>query len=513
MKNSFLLKKVFPLFMVLSAGVTLAQAATVYEYRVPLKGLTITPLAENEGETPSAPDSVVLALRGEDLPQGTVGLLYPVFDFKSLLTLTGGNPLPPLSAVSWEVSGALPPGLSLDESTGVLSGVPTVKNETGASFEIVATYQDAKGRQVFTIIVDGVTLDATQLSAGTLHTCAITTTGGVKCWGFNDQGQLGDGSTDSKFRPTDVYGLSGSVVAISAGNRHTCAITATGGVVCWGQNNYGQLGDGTTTRRTTPVAVSGLSGSVASVSAGSGNTCVVTSAGAAMCWGYNYYGQLGNGTTTNQSTPTLVSGLSSGVSSISAKSDGHTCAVTQAGGVKCWGWQGDGRLGNGNVAGVSVSSPVQVSGLESGVKSVSVGNAHTCAVTTAGAAMCWGYNYTGQLGDNSKTSRATPVVVSGLGASVSSISASVNYTCAVHDGAAKCWGGGGSYQLGTGWTIDIPSPMLVTGLGSGVTQISTGSTFACATHNDVLKCWGTGAQGQIGDGSTGSRPAPTEVQF
>ena len=235
----------------------------------------------------------------------------------------------------------------------------------------------------------------------------MTTGGGVKCWGYNGSGQLGDGTTTTRTTPVDVSGLTSGVAAVSAGYAHTCAVTTAGGVKCWGLNIWGQLGDGTNTSRTTPVDVSGLTSGVASIAAGSYHTCAVTTAGGGVkCWGYNSHGQLGDGTITYRTTPVDVSGLTSGVASIAAGSD-HTCAVTAAGGgVKCWGYNSHGQLGDGTIT--SRTTPVDVSGLTSGVASIAAGSYHTCAVTTAGGMKCWGWNGYGQLGDGTTTDLWTP---------------------------------------------------------------------------------------------------------
>ena len=158
------------------------------------------------------------------------------------------------------------------------------------------------------------------------HGCALTAGGGVKCWGYNAYGQLGDGTTTDRLTPVGVVGLSSGVVQISTGDLHTCALTAAGGVKCWGFNSYGELGDGTTSFRTLPVNVSGLTSGVAQLIAGYYHTCAVTTSLGAKCWGYNGYGGLGDGSTADRLTPVNVTGLTSGVTQISPGFI-HTCAV------------------------------------------------------------------------------------------------------------------------------------------------------------------------------------------
>jgi alpha-tubulin suppressor-like RCC1 family protein len=210
---------------------------------------------------------------------------------------------------------------------------------------------------------EAVALDAyIAIAAGGLHTCALTAGGGVKCWGRNNRGQLGDGTTTNRNTPVNVSGLTSGVDAIAVGRYHTCALTAGGGVKCWGRNIYGQLGDGTWTQRTTPVDVSGLTSGVAAIAAGGYHTCALMEGGGVKCWGRNSYGQLGDGTTTDRNMPADVSGLTSEVAAIAAGWD-HTCALT-AGGVKCWGRNSNGQLGDETTTDRDI--PVDVSGLTSG---------------------------------------------------------------------------------------------------------------------------------------------------
>ena len=219
---------------------------------------------------------------------------------------------------------------------------------------------------------------------------------------------MGDGTTTDRTTPVDVSGLASGVTAIAAGVGHTCALTTGGGVKCWGDNGYGQLGDGTTTDRSTPVDVSGLASGVMAIAAGGSHTCALTTGGGVKCWGCNGYGQLGDGTTTASATPVDVSGLASGVTAIAAGM-AHLCAD-------------DGRRGQvlgGELHSASwatarrpPSTPVKVNGLASGVLALAAGCRHTCALTTGGGVMSWGFNSAGQFGVDPGW---TPVDVVGFG--------------------------------------------------------------------------------------------------
>jgi len=358
--------------------------------------------------------------------------------------------------------------------------------------------------------VSGLRSGVNAISTGELHTCAVTTAGAVKCWGTNDEGQLGNNSTTNSSVPVDVSNLSSGVSVINAGFGHTCALTTAGGVKCWGYNDSGQLGDGSNASRSVPVDVSGLSSGVSAISAGDGHTCVVTTVGGVKCWGYNAFGQLGIGSVASSLTPVEAIGLSSGVSAISAGSL-YTCAVTTAGGIKCWGDNFTGQLGDGSTTSRSV--PMDVSSLSSGVSSVSTGNYHTCTVTTAGGVKCWGDNFSGQLGDGSTNTSSVPVDVTGLSSGVSSVSAGGNHTCAVTTaGAVKCWGYNGVGQLGNGNTNTSSMPVDVVGLSSGVSAISTGDGYTCALMTaGGVKCWGYNFAGQLGNGNTNTSSVPVDV--
>ena len=260
------------------------------------------------------------------------------------------------------------------------------------------------------IDVVGLTTGVVSITTGAHHTCALTSSGGLKCWGSNSWGSLGDGTSIDRLTPINVSGLSSNVRAVSAGYYHTCAITIPGGVKCFGRNQSGQLGDGTITHHTaTPVDVIGLSSEIIEVTAGYWHNCALTVSGGVKCWGGNSNGQLGDGTSTDSITPVDVIGLTSGVVSIAAGAN-HTCALLASGGVKCWGSAP--AIGDGTA--VDRLTPVDVIGLTSGVASISSGASHTCALTIAGAVKCWGSNYYGRLGDNTTTDRLSPVNVIGF---------------------------------------------------------------------------------------------------
>jgi alpha-tubulin suppressor-like RCC1 family protein len=186
---------------------------------------------------------------------------------------------------------------------------------------------------------------AETVASGSEHTCVVTSALGVKCWGGNASGQLGNGTTQISPTPTAVSGFFGSISAVAAGEGHTCALTFGHDLQCWGWNSSGQLGNGTSTDSPSPIAVAGIS-DVLAVAAGSKSTCAVSNLGAALfCWGDNSHGQLGNGSTLNSSVPVVVPGLSSGVVAVASNaSAAFACALTNAGAVFCWGDNSSGQL-------------------------------------------------------------------------------------------------------------------------------------------------------------------------
>ncbi|MBX3012891.1 MAG: hypothetical protein KF832_15355 [Caldilineaceae bacterium] len=358
--------------------------------------------------------------------------------------------------------------------------------------------------------VDVITLNrnVAALTAGGAHTCALLTTGAIKCWGSNGSGQLGNGTSSIRTTLIDVVGLSSGISQVYAGGDTSCAVTTGGGAKCWGENGYGQIGDGTTLNRPAPVDVINLS-EVSQIASNSYHSCARTTAGEAFCWGHNYYGQLGDGTNIAKNQPTAVSGLSSGVLAV-ANGYYHSCALLSTGGVKCWGYNAQGQLGDNST--INRATPVDVTGLASGVKAISADGYHSCALLTSGGVRCWGYNIYGQLGDNTTINRSTPVVTQGL-TTVSSLATGSWHNCAVlSSGALRCWGYNGNGQIGDSSTTSRLTPVAVSGLGSGVSNAAADSVHTCAvTTAGVVKCWGANFYGQLGDGTFTDHTTPVDV--
>ena len=324
------------------------------------------------------------------------------------------------------------------------------------------------------------------ISAGYSHTCALTSAGGVKCWGSNEDGQLGNNSTTDSSIPVDVVGLSSGVVAID--ERGSCALTTVGGVKCWGQGSliptgiYGLI----------PTDIYGLTSGVAAITTGF-QTCALTTIGEVKCFLPNTI--IG---------PPVELGLS-GVTAITA-STFLTCALTAAGGVKCWVDNTFGPL-FGLSSDVFSTLPVDVPGLSSGIAAISAGDANIFALTTAGGVKFWDYE------------DAFPIDFPGLTSGVAAIDMGGGHICALTTaGGVKCLGFNKFGQLGNNTVSDLQSDDIfmlvvdVSGLASGVSAISTGGEHTCAiTTTGGVKCWGWNEYGQLGDGSKTDRWTPVDV--
>jgi alpha-tubulin suppressor-like RCC1 family protein len=340
--------------------------------------------------------------------------------------------------------------------------------------------------------------DQLDLAAGIGHTCAIKN-GALFCWGDNAYGQLGDGTTTDRTSPTQVTSMSANVTAIAAGGKHTCAIQS-GALKCWGDNASRQGGNGTSAIRMNPTQVVGLTSNVTKITAGYQHTCAIHS-GELKCWGDNSSGQIGDGTVIMKALPTYIS-TPPNIRHISA-GFAHTCG-SSGDYIFCWGDNTYGQLGNGTTA--DRSTPTILANIGPHIGIISAGGRHTCA-TQENTLKCWGYNRYGQLGDGTSTDRTTPVQVTGMSAGISSITTGLFHTCAIQNGSSKCWGYNSYGQLGDSSTNDRTTPVQVTGISADSSAIVAGSTHTCAIQNNAIKCWGYNNKGQLAKlGPTSTSP-------
>ncbi len=342
------------------------------------------------------------------------------------------------------------------------------------------------------------------LAGGYGFSCALTSSGAVKCWGRNSFGTLGNGSYTHSFVPSQVQGIH-NAIALAGRLRHVCALLATGEVRCWGNGSSGQLGSGPATFvSNTPVNVVGIADAIA-ITAGDDHSCALLATGAVKCWGNNAYYQLGNGVQTNSSVPVDVASIGNGVAI--AAGGAHTCAVTADSTVKCWGRNSNGQLGGGNTT-IAVT-PILLPAL-SGVTDITSGSGHSCARLSAGDIQCWGDNYFGQLGNGANTSLSAPVTVTGI-SDASAVIAGGVVTCAVlGSGAMRCWGNNGWGQLGNGSNSDANVPTPVSGISNPTAVMGTYSHF-CARFADALRCWGYNIDGEMGNGVRGVSEIPVDM--
>ena len=396
-------------------------------------------------------------------------------------------------------------------TVNAVSGIATFSglslDKAGTGYTLVASVAGLTGATSGGFIMLPAIGMFTQVSEGDDQTCGLKTGGAAYCWGANGYGQIGNGTTNTVPYSVPVAVSGGlTFAAVSPSASSTCGLTTSGAVVCWGFNAYGQLGNGTMTNSSIPIVVSG-GGSFASVSAGADITCGVTTSGAAYCWGYNAYGQLGDGTTTRRLTPVAVLGGLT-FASVSAGLSFSTCGVTTAGAAYCWGDNSYGELGNGTTT--LSASPVAVSGGLT-FAAVSAGFAYACGVTTAGGGVCWGRNDYGQLGNGTTTNSSTPVAVSG-GLTFATVSAGLRFTCGVTTaGAAYCWGLSAYGELGNGTTGISSTPVAVSG-GLTFTGVSAGQDATCGvTTGGIAYCWGYNSQGQLGNNTRTNNSIPVAV--
>ncbi len=366
------------------------------------------------------------------------------------------------------------------------------------------------------------------ISGSSGHTCAISTESGAYCWGYNYNGQLGSvtGPTQSDSIPALVSSAL-NFVSISAGGDFTCGLIASGAAFCWGYNGSGQLGDNTTNDAVSPVAVAGAL-RFSMIDAGASHTCGVTTASATpaidrqvYCWGYGGNGQLGNTANLNSSIPVRVSEpLQTTTRAVSVSlGANHTCAVALNQLAYCWGYNGNGQLGIavGNTTATNLPTQVHALGIYTWT-SISSGYYHTCGISSNGGniARCWGYNGNGALGDNTTTASQIPVTVAGNITTWSRVTVGNQFSCGTFGTLTQCWGNNGNGQLGNNdQSNNSLVPVLVVG-GLTFSTIEAGTDHVCGKTGtgatSVLYCWGYNGGGRLGStGVNQSKRTPTLV--
>jgi alpha-tubulin suppressor-like RCC1 family protein len=346
------------------------------------------------------------------------------------------------------------------------------------------------------------------VAGGLGHTCALPGNGTVRCWGNDDRGQLGNGSGNvNSLTPVTVAGIT-TATSVGAGTRFACAGLADGTVRCWGSNVYGQLGNGTlVASSSSPVPVTGITTADA-VTVGAFHACARLTDGTLRCWGWNQDGQLGNGTQGSSTTPVPVTGITTAVTV--AAGVNHTCAGLLDGTLRCWGLNGFGELGDGTTN--YSATPVPVVGISTATTVVAA-NDHSCAGLADGTLRCWGRGEWGRLGDGTTTDSSTPVPVTGIATAITLAATSASTCAGLADGTVRCWGRNFLGALGDGTTIDSSTPVPVTGIATATSVGAGADAFHhCARLADTtLRCWGYNPWGQLGNGATTNSSIPVVV--
>jgi len=336
------------------------------------------------------------------------------------------------------------------------------------------------------------------LAAGGRHTCAVLSNGTIRCWGNNSDGRLGNGKLAEDYGRTVQVANISAARQIAVGLNFSCAGLADGTVRCWGGNQYGQLGNGTTNKAIMPVTVIDLHSATA-VTAGFFHACALSNAGSIACWGRNDHGQLGDGTQIDSLIPVPVKGVTAAMALSAGLS--HTCALLKTGIVRCWGSNQWGELGNGTK--IDALVPVDVVGLQS-VAAIGTGNNFSCAVITSGRVKCWGDNRQGQLGNGTSKEALVPEEAKGISSAIKVDGGSLHACALLRQGTVNCWGFNQTGQLGYSTRDDTTRPVHeqgifvpdeVIGLRSA-REVTTGLMHSCALEDrTTVKCWGGNTNG------------------
>ena len=412
------------------------------------------------------------------------------------VVLTSGTPIA-LAMANNPGSSTLGGTASVNTTSGVATFSDLYVSNGGIGYTLSATSASLTSATSNPFTVPWVTSGTTDvIASGTNHSCAVVR-GGIVCWGVNSAGQLGTNGDSANWTTAHpVVGLGTGVTAVSAGGNQTCAVV-NGSAKCWGNNQFGNLGNNSTTNSNVPVQVTGLTSGVQAVAVGVDQTCALVNGGV-WCWGYGADDALGNNAAAESNVPVQVFGLSAGVQAIAA-GEFHVCALVN-GGVKCWGNNGNGDGALGNNSSTNSAVPVQVVGMTSGVSAIAANGLHNCALKNGGV-WCWGSNDYGELGNNSAAASWVPVQVSGLTSNATAVFAGAYHSCAIVNGAASCWGLNANGELGNNSTVASTVPVQVSNLSSGVQSMAAGQSNTCALVNGAIQCWGYGAWGGLGNSS------------
>lgn len=399
------------------------------------------------------------------------------------------------------IGGAAPFEFTLTSGRGWVN--PTTGTFLAPDRATVATIRvkdhDGASGEIQITVIAGKTITR-KLAAGYGHSCAVVRDQ-VECWGDNSYGQLGDGTQIARHKPVQAKTRNGAV-SVSVGAQHSCALIDWG-VYCWGDNTYGQLGVPNLAKTGIPVSIPGFDRGVTALATGHFHTCA-NRGGATYCWGRNDYGQLGVSPQKKPFSKTPVEVLSYGAASIAA-GRGHTCVAMDRG-AKCWGQNSSGQLGTGDFK--DRLTPTAVKDLTNEVYAIEAGGYHTCALMNGGV-KCWGYNGMGSLGASGNGNINVPTDVPGIQGSVSSISAGLYHNCALTDGTLRCWGYNKHGQVGTAASrLRMPANK-VPNLDSSVEAVAAGFDHTCAVTAEGVACWGSNSHGQSGQRGPVDRPSPT----
>jgi len=345
------------------------------------------------------------------------------------------------------------------------------------------------------------------IAVGANHTCAIAADRSLRCWGSNRAGQLGDGTTTDRPTPTVVPGLLNVRAVAAAQQQNTCALLADGSMYCWGDNAWGQIGDGTVGDRTIPGAaarpvparVASLA-NIIEIALCAQTACALLADHTIRCWGRNNSGAVGDGTTVDRPTPVAVVGVTNAMAIAGGLN--HFCAVLLDGAIRCWGANESGELGDGTT--IDRAVPVPVSGIVA-AQAVGCSESFSCALGIDGSVQCWGLNQSGQLGDGTLVRRTVPVPVPGVRAITVRVGLSSSWAVAENRSVVG-WGNNRFGQLGDGTTSDHLIPTLSPRITPDLVELA-GGAHSCVMRNDGHPwCWGFNENGELGTGTTSTTP-------